>query len=134
MGLGDESPGYSMRALIVEDEALVAMALADVLGELGFRMLRFAASEAEAVSQAIAAKPDVMLVDVQLRPGDGREAVRVIRGWHPDVPVVYCSANADLIRPGPNETVIDKPFSAAAIRDALVRLGVHAVPPMPVAV
>jgi CheY-like chemotaxis protein len=123
-----------MRALIVEDEALVAMALADVLSELGFRLLRFATSEAEAVSQAIAAKPDVMLVDVQLRPGDGREAVRAIRGWHPDVPVVFCSANAALIRPGANETVVDKPFTAAAIRDALVRLGVRVASSIQVAV
>jgi len=58
--------------LIVEDEALIASYIEDVLGESGFRVAGIAASGAEALSLAAENSPDLALVDIRLTgPIDG---------------------------------------------------------------
>ena len=81
--------------LIVEDEALVARCLQGELESLGYEVPAIASSCAEAVAQAEATHPDLVLMDIVLKgPQDGIEAARQIRGRF-DIPVVYLSAFGD---------------------------------------
>ena len=65
--------------LIVEDEALVASYIEQVLGESGFRVAGIAASGAEALSLA-ENRPSLALVDIRLTgPIDGIELACLLR-------------------------------------------------------
>ena len=66
--------------LIVEDEALVASYIEEVLGELGFRAAGIAASGTEALSLAAESRPSLALVDIRLTgPIDGIELACLLR-------------------------------------------------------
>lgn len=69
----------SPRILIVDDHQLAREGLRAVLVDSGLTVIAVAASGEEAVEQAIALQPDVILMDVRLGPGiDGLEATRRI--------------------------------------------------------
>lgn len=75
---GSRSVGRT--ALVVEDEALIAMLLCDMLEALGFTVCGSAADSDRAVALAEAHRPDLVLMDVRLRgASDGIEAAREIR-------------------------------------------------------
>lgn len=60
--------------LIVEDEALVASCIEEVLGELGFQVAGIAASGPEAIALVAESRPVLALVDIRLTgPIDGIE-------------------------------------------------------------
>jgi CheY-like chemotaxis protein len=77
------------RILIVEDETMTAMALADYLEGLGHEILELPSTGEEAVSLALAMRPDLVFMDVNL-PGsmDGLEAASLIAGEIP-VAIVF---------------------------------------------
>ena len=68
----------ALRVLIVEDEAMIAMLLAEVLRELGHEVCATEATEAGAIAAAVRYKPDLMIVDNELRKGSGISAVEQI--------------------------------------------------------
>jgi CheY-like chemotaxis protein len=66
--------------LIVEDEALVASYIREVLEESGFAIAGIASSGPEAISLATASRPDLALVDIKLAgPMDGIEVAEQMR-------------------------------------------------------
>ena len=65
------------RALIVEDDTLIALGLETQLLELGFEACDLAADEPQAVSHAIGNQPNVVLMDVNLQ--GNREGIEVAR-------------------------------------------------------
>ena len=66
--------------LIVEDEALIASYIEEVLGESGFHVAGIAASGPEALSLAAEAAPALALVDIRLTgPIDGIELACLFR-------------------------------------------------------
>jgi two-component system, response regulator PdtaR len=68
------------RALIVEDDVIIAMDLEQAMYELGFETSDLASSRNRAFSQAMSCKPDIALVDVCLEGGrEGIEAARWLR-------------------------------------------------------
>lgn len=63
------------RAIVVEDEALIALMLCDLLEELGLIVCGVAATAAEAIRLAAEHAPELVLMDVRLKgPSDGVEA------------------------------------------------------------
>lgn len=66
-----------MRILIVEDEALIAMALTDSLEDGGHYVIGPASTMGEALALCEATLPDLALLDVELR--DGSNGVDVAR-------------------------------------------------------
>ncbi|HVV84904.1 MAG TPA: response regulator [Kofleriaceae bacterium] len=81
--------------LIVEDERVVAQDLAESLRRLGYDVCGSVASSDEALAQAEARQPDLVLMDVRIRgQRDGIETARILRRRH-DTPVVYLTAFAD---------------------------------------
>jgi CheY-like chemotaxis protein len=85
------------RLLIVEDEALIALDLQWRVTRLGYTVVALAATGPEAIQQALAHRPDLVLMDIRLRgPMDGIEAAAVIR-THLALPVVYLSASVEAL-------------------------------------
>ncbi|MGE4078679.1 MAG: response regulator [Reyranella sp.] len=125
---GSAEPG---RVLLVEDEALVRMYAAQVLGDLGY-IVDEAATFAEALASFgrlqetyTAAVIDVGLPD---RPGD--DLVSEIRARRPDMPILLTTGYADGLGHRPWSTdpflqIVGKPFQSHHLQAALDRLGVR---------
>lgn len=83
------------RVLIVEDEIVVAMDLKRSLVQLGYAVVATADSGDEAIRLAGESRPDVVLMDVQLRGTmDGIAAAdKISKQWQ--IPIVYLTANTN---------------------------------------
>lgn len=78
--------------LIVEDEPVIAMVLADLGHDLGYDTLGPIDGEPEAVEESQSQHPDVILMDIRLaRGGSGLAAARQIRRIS-DTPIVFCTS------------------------------------------
>jgi DNA-binding NarL/FixJ family response regulator len=86
---------HEPRALIIEDENLIAEELRDRLSRLGFSVIAAVDSGEEGVAIATRERPDLVLMDIRLKGEiDGVQAANEIRR-HVDVPIVYLTAHSD---------------------------------------
>ena len=109
----------ALRVLVVEDDALIAMLLAELLAGMGHDVCATAATEAEAVSAASRYGPDLMIVDAGLGRGSGVSAVEEILRVKP-VPHVFISGDVDRVRVRkPDAVVVRKPFREAELARAI---------------
>jgi DNA-binding response OmpR family regulator len=100
--------------LIVEDQILLGMGLKDELEDCGYRVLKLATRNGEAMSLARADKPDLALVNIHLAGGDdGVELARELRAFA--VPVMFISGQGDKAREGKAFAIasLSKPYSPA---------------------
>jgi CheY-like chemotaxis protein len=124
------------RILIVEDEPLIAHDLRWRVTRLGYTAVALAATGPEAIQQALAHRPDLVLMDIRLRGTmDGIEAAAVIR-THLDLPVVYLSASVEAMTLARADTThpagfLHKPVSDQDLRHALARALGQAPPAAP---
>ncbi len=89
------------RILIVEDEAILAADLEQVLQRMGHTVVGICASGAAAMRTARDTNPELILMDINLQgPLDGIETARIFKEIGSDVPVIFLTAYAD------RETVI----------------------------
>lgn len=110
-----------MRALIIEDYAILAMTIAEELRDLGFEYVACAYNCAEAIKLAAAECPDLITADHRLLGESGIAAVREICAARP-VPVVYIVALPDEVQKEvPDAVVLAKPFNSAGLADAVER-------------
>jgi serine phosphatase RsbU (regulator of sigma subunit)/PAS domain-containing protein len=83
------------RIMVVEDEGVVAMQVAETLKVLGYEVPVVAMTGEEAVAKLLETEPDLVLMDIHLRGGvSGIEAAHRIR-QRLDVPIVYLTAFSD---------------------------------------
>jgi DNA-binding response OmpR family regulator len=111
----------ALSALIIEDDALIAMLQTEILQDLGHDVCATAVTEEDAVAVAARCKPGLMIVDEHLREGTGASAVELIL-LTGSVP--YVSISGALVnRARQGATVLRKPFAvqdlARAIRNAV---------------
>jgi DNA-directed RNA polymerase specialized sigma24 family protein/CheY-like chemotaxis protein len=108
--------------LIIEDEPVIAMDVAEIVKGLGHRVIGIAARASQAVTTAREAKPGLILADILLEDGSsGITAVQTIL-TAAEVPVVFVTAFPERLLTG--ETlepafVVTKPFDAAALKVAI---------------
>jgi CheY-like chemotaxis protein len=97
-----------LSVLVVEDDAVIGLLLAEMLEEMGYDVCAVAATEEAAVADAARCRPGLMIVDQQLREGTGTSAVeRILRNG--PVPCVFISgAPVHLARTDAN--MLQKPF------------------------
>lgn len=81
--------------LIVEDESIVALDLKFRLSALGYRVAGIAGTSAEALAIVAAERPDIVLMDIQIRgPVDGIEtAGRIYEEF--EIPSIFITAYSD---------------------------------------
>jgi CheY-like chemotaxis protein len=109
----------ALRVLVVEDDALIGMLLAEVLAGMGHDVCAIEATEASAVAAAIRCRPELLIVDARLRDGSGISAVEEIlrTGFVPHVFVSGDAVGAQSLTPG--AVVIQKPFTECELLQAI---------------
>ncbi len=98
----------ALRVLVVDDNAIIGMLLAEMLAEMGHDVCAVETTEAEAVAAAARCKPDLMIVDARLGDGSGVAAMRTIllTGPMPHLFISGAAVQAD----SPDAVVLQKPF------------------------
>jgi DNA-binding response OmpR family regulator len=125
MAMDQLSSPRRRRALIVEDETMVALGLEADMHALGFHICDLAADGQQASMLAMNNKPDVVLMDVNLE-GD-REGIEVARKLREvcDVPVVFVTGCTDrdtvahIRERVPGAPVLPKPIWGDRLADAV---------------
>ena len=109
----------NLRILIVEDDALIAMVLGELLAGMGHQICATASTELAAIDAALRLRPDLMIVDAGLRQGSGVLAVdEILRTGH--VPYFFLSGDTRSIKAiRPNALVLPKPFRSADLTRAI---------------
>lgn len=112
--------------LIVEDEALVATLIGDMLEELGFAVTGIAASGREALALVAEQKPRLALIDIRLAGSiDGIELARQLRQEH-GIPAIFLSGDigpeiARRAQAAQPLGMMQKPFRPSEIFNAIER-------------
>ena len=113
----------SGKVLIIEDEAIIAMDLEAIVGEMGHRVTGIARTEAGALDLHASETPDLILSDIQLADNSsGVDAVNKILEKSPDVPVIFITAFPEhlLTGEGPEPAfLISKPYTEEQVRSAV---------------
>ena len=112
------------RIMIVEDEAIIAGEIRMIMEKFGYAVTSIADTGQGAIEQAEADRPDLILMDINLKGDmDGIEAAGIIRD-RLDIPVIYLTASVEgrklerAKRTVPAGYVL-KPFSEHDLRVAL---------------
>jgi two-component system, response regulator PdtaR len=111
----------ALQILVVEDDSLIAMLLVETLAEMGHGVCAVEATQAGAVRAALRCRPDLMIVDAQLRKGNGVSAVDEIlsAGF---VPHLFVSGDIKkVLARRPEAVVIEKPFRESELDQAIRR-------------
>jgi CheY-like chemotaxis protein len=111
---------YRAQVLIVEDEPLVALELQILVEDMGHQVCAVVDTEADAVREADATLPNLVIADIQLRQGNGIRAMERIAGRR-EVPVIFVSGN-QTFTPNPQirtARFIAKPFRVENLRKAV---------------
>jgi CheY-like chemotaxis protein len=111
----------ALRVLVVEDEAMIAVMLAEVLEAMGHDVCGIEATESDAVAAVARCRPDMMIVDVWLADGNGVSAVEEIRRTGP-VPHVFVTADITMVKALRRDAVIiQKPYREPDLVQAMQR-------------
>jgi AmiR/NasT family two-component response regulator len=111
------------RVLVAEDEAIIRLDLAEMLGEAGYDVVGQAGDGEQAVKLALELKPDIVIMDVKMPVMDGITAAEQI-GKQRVCPVVMLTAfsQTELVERARDAGVmayIVKPFTASDLTPAL---------------
>jgi two-component system KDP operon response regulator KdpE len=106
------------QVLVVDDEAAILRFLKPALEANNYEMSS-ASTVADAIKQIASRTPDIVLLDLGLPDGDGKEIIRRVREWS-DVPIIVLSAREreaekiDSLDLGADDYV-NKPFSVGEL-------------------
>ncbi|HZP99691.1 MAG TPA: response regulator [Reyranella sp.] len=114
----------SVRILVIEDEAVIALDVADIVRNAGHEVVGIAATEKAAVELAKKHSPHLVLADIQLRGTDsGIMAVKQILKSM-TVPVIFVTGYPERLLTGTQlepAFVISKPFDPDLLRAAIAQ-------------
>jgi CheY-like chemotaxis protein len=114
----------AVRVLVIEDEAVIALDVADIVRNAGHQVVGIAATEKAAVELAKQHSPHLVLADIQLRGSDsGIAAVnQIMRSM--SVPVIFVTGYPERLLTGKQVEpafVISKPFDPDLLRAAIAQ-------------
>lgn len=127
MGHGMSSTSASpIRVLVVEDEFLIRLTLAEALGDEGFEVLEAETGDAALSMLHAGSGVRLLLTDIQL-PGtlNGHVLAQRVRQTLPDLPVIFMTGRLEPdmgASASPLDVFIAKPYTLTAICDAAKRL------------
>jgi DNA-binding NarL/FixJ family response regulator len=88
----------AVRVVVGDDDTLTRQGIVSVLEEAGFQVVGVAADANDLVRKAMAHKPDVVVADIQMPPGntdDGLRAAQQIRAAHPEMGILILSQHLE---------------------------------------
>lgn len=111
----------AVRILIVEDEPLIAEDLRAHLEELGYEVVAHCDNALDAMSEIMARKPDLLLLDINL--GDGADGIQLagkVKAGSP-IPFIFVTSHSDpatleRVKPLRPAGFIIKPFDETDLR------------------
>ncbi|HYJ30105.1 MAG TPA: response regulator [Allosphingosinicella sp.] len=110
--------------LIIEDEPIIAMDIETIVRDLGHTVTGVAVTRDEALAQALARRPGLVLADIQLADdSSGIDAVKDILAEF-QVPVIFITAFPERLLTGerPEPTfLITKPFQRSTVKAAIAQ-------------
>ncbi len=110
--------------LIIEDEPIIAMDIETIVRDLGHNVVGVAVTRDEAVAQAMAKRPGLVLADIQLADdSSGIDAVKDILAEF-NLPVIFITAFPERLLTGerPEPTfLITKPFQRSTVKAAIAQ-------------
>lgn len=110
-----------LNILVVEDDIMIGMLLSDMLTGLGHSVCAVERTEAGAVAAAARFQPDLMIVDIHLKVGNGIAAVETVLRDR-DIPHVFVTGDRyGTQRRPPGDIVIEKPFREVDLLEAIAR-------------
>src|SRR5690348_2145359 len=118
--MADEPLPFSgLTAFVVEDEAIIAFMIEDMLSELGFAQVVHAPSIPKALAALESAQPDVAILDVNVAGSPIYPVADKLRAR--GVPLAFASGygRSGLPEEWAQATVIQKPFDLARLRDGV---------------
>ncbi|MGO9174072.1 MAG: response regulator [Rhodomicrobium sp.] len=106
--------------LIIEDEALIARELQEIVTNLGLVVAGMAKNRAEALQIAGRSRPQLILADYKLKGDTGVDVVKAIRE-NIDASVIYVTAHPEAAAAAgeKRDVVIAKPFNVHAVERAV---------------
>jgi CheY-like chemotaxis protein len=114
----------SKRLLLVEDEFLIRLLIAECLSEAGFDVVEAEDGDAAILLMDQPEAFDLLITDIQM-PGqtDGNAVATLAKQRYPGLPVIYASGRPETLR---NEVrdcdaFVSKPFAPSAILTATLR-------------
>src|SRR5690606_29120745 len=123
---GDRRSSRGMgRLLVVDDEPAVNRVLALILGQLGYQVTTFSDSyRALSEFQTNPEMYDMLLCDISMPGLRGDELARRVLATRPDLPVVLCSGNPDVLEAGTPEeigvrAVLKKPVDKSVLAECI---------------
>lgn len=110
------------RALLVDDEPALRLAVADMLQELGY-----AVTEAGSALEACrliegGAEMDLMVTDHVMPGMSGAQLARLVKRSRPDLPILLVSGYAEVDDVAPDLPRLSKPFKQAELARALAQI------------
>ena len=121
-GVAEIDRQIATRVLIIEDEPLISLDLAEIVESLGHEVSTIARTAGQAVEAAGAETPGLVLADIQLADGSsGLDAVREILAMF-EVPVIFITSFPERLLTGkrPEPTfLITKPYDPNAVKAAI---------------
>jgi two-component system, response regulator PdtaR len=117
----EAKPMKALRVLVVEDDFVIGMLLAEMLEEMGHEVCAVETSETDAVMAAARCRPNLMIVDAGLGDGSGVSAVEEILRAEP-IPHLFVSGDISAVQAlKPGAAVMQKPFGEADLAQAIRR-------------
>jgi FixJ family two-component response regulator len=115
------NPMKALRVVVVDDDAMIAMLLADMIAGMGYDVCAIEATETGAVAAALRCRPDLMIIDARLGDESGVSAVEEIlrTGFVPHVFISGDISTVQALRSG--AVAILKPFSESDLVRAIQR-------------
>ncbi|RNJ48609.1 response regulator [Methylocystis hirsuta] len=110
------------RVLIVEDEAVIAMALEMFLEELGAHVVATAGNVQEALQKATSEDFDIAFLDVNLNGQKAHVVPGVLERRHKPFAFVTGYGEQGVLEAHADAPVVAKPFSRDAVSTALEKL------------
>jgi DNA-binding NtrC family response regulator len=117
--------------LLVEDEAMLRLAAAELLEDMGFRV-ETVGSAREAMAHVVAAGTgySAVIIDVGLPDRSGAELAKDIRGRRADIPIVIASGYDESVLDGtlvgdPRVGFLGKPYGVKGLTQAFADLGIE---------
>jgi PAS domain S-box-containing protein len=122
------APSPSRVAVVIDDEVLISMYLADVLEDIGFTVIQSHSAQGGLAAVEGIPRADVAFVDIGLPDRSGLELASEMRSRFPALKIAiasgYSEQSSSIPRDDPNVIFLPKPFDAAAIKRTLQALEV----------